>query len=63
VLKSFYALSFVVFALRVPYGLLVRRMAARAARLHLQDHPEDRQSFERAGIISCSPADVLQELR
>ena|SRR6185436_12061690 len=51
VLKSFYALSFVVFALMVPYGLFVRRLAVRAVRHHLQKHPEEREQFEQAGII------------
>jgi hypothetical protein len=53
VMKKLYALSFVVFALMIPYGLLVRLLAVRAARHHLQTHPEDRNHFERAGIISC----------
>ena len=52
VFERFYALSFAVFALMVPYGLFVRRLAVRAVRLHLQDHPEERADFERAGIIS-----------
>jgi len=53
VLKNFYALSFGVFALMVPYGLFVRHLAVRAVRHHLQSHPEEREDFERAGIISC----------
>ena len=53
VLKSFYALSFAVFALMVPYGLFVRHLAVRAVRQHLQTHPEEREHFEQAGIISC----------
>ena len=53
VVKKLYALSFLVFALMVPYGLLVRLLAVRAARHHLQTHPEDREQFEQAGIISC----------
>jgi hypothetical protein len=52
VLKSFYVLSFAVFALMVPYGLFVRHLAVRAVRQHLQTHPEERDHFERAGIIS-----------
>ena len=52
VLRKFYALSFFVFALMVPYGLFVRQLAVRAARHHLQEHPEERQQFEQAGIIS-----------
>jgi len=52
VLKSFYALSFAIFALMVPYGLLVRHLAVRAVRDHLQKHPEEREQFEQAGIIS-----------
>ena len=52
VLKSFYALSFAIFALMVPYGLLVRHLAVRAVRDHLQKHPEEREQFEQARIIS-----------
>ena len=52
VLKSFYAFSFAVFAFIVPYGLLVRRLAVRAVRQHLQNHPDEREKFEEAGIIS-----------
>ena len=50
--KGLYGLSFIVFALMIPYGLLVRLLAVRAARHHLQIHPEDREVFEQAGIIS-----------
>jgi hypothetical protein len=53
VLKNFYLLSFIVFALMVPYGLLVRHLAVRAVQRHMMDHPEDRENFEKAGIISC----------
>ncbi len=52
VLKQFYALSFVVFSFMVPYGLLVRRLAVRAVRNHLESHPDQRQEFEQYGIIS-----------
>ena len=52
VLKSFYVISFVVFALMIPYGLFVRYLAVRAVRQHLQSHPEDRDHFEQLGIIS-----------
>lgn len=53
VLKRFYALSFVVFAFMVPYGLFVRYLAARAVRNYLENHPEEREEFEQSGIISC----------
>ena len=53
VLKSFYGLSFAVFAFMVPYGLFVRHLAVRAVRRHLDEHPEEREQFEEAGIISC----------
>jgi hypothetical protein len=53
VLKRFYGLSFMVFAFMVPYGLFVRYLAVRAVRQHLEDHPEQREEFEHAGIISC----------
>jgi hypothetical protein len=52
VFKAFYALSFVVFALMVPYGFFVRHLAVRAVRQHLSEHPEDREDFQQAGIIS-----------
>lgn len=52
VLKSFYRLSFVVFAFMVPYGLFVRHLAVRAVRRHLVDHPEKFEEFEQAGIVS-----------
>ena len=53
VFKSFYVLSFVVFAFMVPYGLFVRYLAVRAVRQHLEEHPEQQEEFEQAGIISC----------
>lgn len=53
VLKRFYVLSFMVFSLMVPYGFFVRHLAVRAVRKHIQNHPEERPEFERAGIISC----------
>jgi hypothetical protein len=52
VVREFYALSFVVFAFMVPYGLFVRFLAVRAVRQHLAEHPEERQEFEESGIIS-----------
>jgi hypothetical protein len=52
VLKNFYTLSFVVFAFMVPYGLFVRQLAVRAVRRHLEEHPDQREEFEQAGIIS-----------
>src|SRR5438093_12411246 len=54
VLKSFYALSFVVFAMMVPYGLFLRRLAIYAVRHHLENHPEEWEKFEESGIISSS---------
>jgi hypothetical protein len=53
VMKQFYAMSFVVFAFMVPYGLFVRQLAVRAVRKHIECHPEEREQFEQAGIISC----------
>jgi hypothetical protein len=53
VLKQFYTASFIVFAFMVPYGLVVRQLAVRAVRQHLESHPEEREQFEQAGIISC----------
>ena len=53
VLKSFYTLSFLVFAMMIPYGLLLRQLAVRAVREHLTNHPEECTEFEQAGIISC----------
>ena len=52
VLKWFYVLSFVVFSFMVPYGLFVRHLAVRAVRQHLENHPEELQEFDQAGIIS-----------
>jgi hypothetical protein len=52
VVKKFYALSFVVFAFMVPYGLFLRFLAVRAVRQHLDEHPEEREEFEESGIIS-----------
>jgi hypothetical protein len=52
VFKSFYTLSFGVFAFMVPYGLFVRHLAVRAVRQYLREHPEEREQFEQAGIIS-----------
>ena len=52
VFKSFYGLSFAVFAFMVPYGLFVRYLAVRAVRQHLEEHPEQREEFEQSGIIS-----------
>jgi hypothetical protein len=54
VVKQFYALSFVVFAFMVPYGLFVRQLAVRAVRQHLESHPEARDEFEQSGIISSA---------
>ena len=51
--KHLYTVSFFVFALMVPYGLFVRHLAVRAVRQHLNEHPEDREHFVQAGIISC----------
>jgi hypothetical protein len=53
VMKNFYTVSLIVFAMMVPYGLLVRHLAVRAVREHLQKHPESRQDFEDGRIISC----------
>jgi hypothetical protein len=52
VIKHFYAASFVVFALIVPYGLFVRYLAVRAVERYLQDHPEELEQFEQDGIVS-----------
>ncbi len=52
VFKNFYTISFLVFALMVPYGFLLRHLAVRAVRQHLEKHPEEHDHFEQAGIIS-----------
>jgi hypothetical protein len=52
VFKRFYTVSFFVFALMVPYGLFLRHLAVRAVRQHLELHPEARDEFQQAGIIS-----------
>ena len=52
VIKEYYALSVVVFAFMVPYGFLMRRLAMKAVRNHLESHPEEIEAFEKQGIIS-----------
>ena len=52
VLKSFYTLSFIVFALMVPYGLFVRWLAIRAVQRYLKNHPDEWEKFEETRIIS-----------
>jgi ABC-type glycerol-3-phosphate transport system permease component len=52
VLKSFYAFSFAIFAFIVPYGFFLRHLAVRAVEQYLQNHPEEFEKFEEAGIIS-----------
>ena len=52
VLKSFYAFSFVVFAFIVPYGFFMRHLAVRAVEQYLENHPEEVEKVEEAGIIS-----------
>ena len=51
VLKGYYGPSFFIFALMVPYGLLLRRMAVSAVRGYLANHPESVLEFREAGII------------
>ena len=51
VFKEYYTLSFVIFALMVPYGLLVRKLAVSAVRTYLAKHPESMLEFREAGII------------
>jgi len=51
VVNRFYAVSFFVFLFMIPYGFLMRHLAVRAVRQHLQEHPEERGDFERAGIV------------
>jgi hypothetical protein len=52
VIKQFYATSFVVFALIVPYGFFVRHLAVRAVERYLENHPEEFEKFEQDGIVS-----------
>jgi len=49
---EYYAWSFVVFVLMVPYGFFVRHLAVRAVRDYLSSHPESIEEFETHGIIS-----------
>ena len=51
VFKEYYTLSFVIFALMVPYALLVRKLAVLAVRTHLAKHPESMLEFREAGVI------------
>ena len=46
-----YKLSFVVFAFMVPYGLVLRHLAVRAVRRHLESHPEAVEEFQSEGIV------------
>src|SRR5438034_9117900 len=39
--KSVYALSFVVFAMMVPYGVFLRQQAIHAVRHHLENHQDE----------------------
>ncbi len=50
VFKRFYVLSFIIFAFMIPYGFLLRHLAIRAVRNYLQEHPDEREEFDRAGI-------------
>ena len=52
VIEHLYAFSFVVFAFIVPYGFFLRHLAVRAVEQYLQNHPEEFEKFEEAGIIS-----------
>jgi hypothetical protein len=52
VIERLYVLSFVVFALMVPYGFFVRQLAVRAVRRYLAEHPEAVEQFQQDGIIS-----------
>ena len=52
VMKKFYALSFLVFSVMVPYGLFLRYLAVRVVRRHLEQHPEQSEEFEQEGIVS-----------
>ena len=51
VFLDWYAVSFVVFAFMVPYGLFLRYLAVRAVRQHLVIHPEALEEFETQGVI------------
>jgi predicted DNA repair protein MutK len=51
VLKNFYALSLIIFALMIPYGMFVRYLAVCAVRHHLERHPDKQTEFEQSGII------------
>ena len=51
VFKEFYLLSFLVFALMVPYGLFLRHLATRAVRRFLEANPETLVEFEQSGIV------------
>jgi len=52
VFKRFYTVSFLIFALMVPYGFFLRHLAVRAVRQYLELHPEALDEFKQAGIIS-----------
>ena len=51
VFMNFYATSAVVFLFMAPYGFLVRHLAVRAVRRHVELHPDALEEFRRQGII------------
>ena len=51
VFMNYYTASFVVFAFMVPYGLLLRVLAARAVRAYVTAHPDTLVEFQSEGII------------
>jgi len=51
VFKSYYKLSFLIFAFMAPYGFLMQWLAVYAVRAHLARNPESVVEFRDTGII------------
>jgi hypothetical protein len=51
VINRYYTLSFVVFAMMVPYGLLLQYLAERYVARTIREHPETIGHFEDEGVV------------
>ena len=49
---EYYALSFVIFVLMVPYGFLLRHLATRAVVRFIRSHPETMEELRSSGVIA-----------
>ncbi len=48
---EYYALSFVIFVLMVPYGFFLRNLATHAVIRFIRSHPETIEEFRSSGVI------------